>query len=319
MAIYENINIEVNGNKETLRVYEHKTTDCNPIAGYWTRSIEGFAKMTYCDSVLTQIKHLSNQPDASSRAYSMDWAGVPKEAQKKINTKADLYKQFLTHPSKPSKSVRSKVENALPKAIRDILVEDYQWNQIQGDLNLDRIFAGRRKFMRRLKEEPTNTPIIGIGVQINAVARIEADILSIRSVVAGIAVEVLEKLGYCVELYGYTKSVRCYSTGEKATCSVIRIKKAGENMSTSTVLNATSSWAFRNAIFAMNDYQNDGASRNSQGSSRTASDRDVAIIQAMLPAVNDFAILKAVPDSNNMNKEIDNAISALMECLKPYL
>ena len=90
-------------------------------------------------------------------------------------------------------------------------------------------------------------------------------------------------------------------------------------MSQSTVLNATSSWAFRNAIFAMNDYQNDGASRNGQGASRTASNRDTAIIQAMLPAVNDFAILKAVPESNDFNRELKNAIDALMDCLKPYL
>tara|TARA_R100000231_G_scaffold34814_1_gene30743 strand:+ start:5165 stop:6121 length:957 start_codon:yes stop_codon:yes gene_type:complete len=313
------IEIEVNGNSETLRVYEHKTTDCNPIAGYWTRSIEGFAKMTYCDSVLTQIKHLSNQPNATHKPYSMNWAGVPKEVQKKVKTNADLYNQFLSHPSRPAEKVKSAVQNALPKAIREILVEDYEWNQIQGDLNLDRIFAGRRKFMRRLKEEPTNSPIIGIGVQINALADIQSDILSIRSIVAGIAVEVLEKLGYCVELYGYTKSANCYSSGERATCSVVRIKKAGQNMSQSTILNATSSWAFRNAIFAMNDYQNDGASRNGQGSSRTANDRDVAIIQAMLPAVNDFAILRAVPRSNNFDRELQNAIKALMDCLKPYL
>jgi hypothetical protein len=249
----------------------------------------------------------------------MDWAGVPKKAQKNIKKMGDLYQQILAYPNKPAEKVKSAVKNALPKAIRDIIVEDYQWNMIQGDLNLDRIFAGQRKFMRRIHAEPKDSRIIGIGVQINALAYIDSDILSIRSIVASIAVEVLERLGYNVELYGYTFSKRCYDTGEKATCSTIRIKKAGDVMTQSTILNATSSWAFRNAIFAMNDYQNDGASWNGQGASRVPTDKHLKIIEEMLPAVSDFAILRAVPESNNFNKELDNAISALMDCLKPYL
>ena len=110
----KHIEIEVNGNRESLRVYEHKTTDCNPIAGYWTRSIEGFAKMTYCDSVLTQIKHLKNQPQSKKKPskFEMEWAGVPQEVMSKVKTYGALYDHFLSHPSRPAEKVKSAVQNA---------------------------------------------------------------------------------------------------------------------------------------------------------------------------------------------------------------
>jgi hypothetical protein len=306
----------------------HEPNAARPVQGMQLQEVEGWSKFNYFSSplVLNQFlrNHLSeaNPFHSEYRVTSQPWMGVPKKMRSKKLTYEDLYNQFIAYPSKASDKVKQAVFDAMPKAVKDVLVDSERWSDIKGELNLDRIFAGKRKFMKEQIQQEKPTKVIGIGVQMNALGDIQEEVLSMRGVVAALAVECLEKLGYSVELIGYTHSGNCYSFGANTNTFACRIKAAGEKMATSALMNLTSAWFFRSAVFATNNHASRNhvrAGQNGQGSSRTMSDADVKMFEQMCPTITDFAILRYVPRTNGFIGELEKAVDAMLDCLDPYL
>lgn len=316
--------VEVFPNKVMLE----ENRNPKPMNGVQFLEVEGWSKFNFFESPLHLNKFLRNEAikknpqHGKKKIRNAEWLGVPKELRKTCSTYQDLYDQLIIHPSKAPEKIKQAVVNALPNSVRSVLIESEKWSDIKGDLNLDRIFAGKRKFMREqiIQNEPTK--VIGIGVQMNALSHINAEVLSIRGVVASIAVECLEKLGHSVELFGYTHSSGTYANGASTNTFVCKIKKAGEKMATSALMNLTSSWCFRTAVFAVNNH----ASRDSkkaeargQGGSRKMSDTSAKYLEQLIPSISNFAILRYVPDSNGFIGEIEKAVDALLDVLEPYI
>ena len=153
---------------------------------------------------------------------------------------------------------------------------------------------------------------------VQANCNIKTDIVSIRSIVSALAVEILEGQGYQVEIFATAYGTGEYRTnGQRNGLQVIKIKSAGEVMAQSSILNATSGWAFRTAIFGMIQYG--GNYSGGLGSSGRLNEKQCDIIKEYLPQLDDFLMLNCYPTSNNRSDAIKEAVAELVRIVKPYL
>lgn len=303
----------------------------NPCDGYTVAAVEGLGKVTVCMGISPLIKAMSCEKSTGVRggkfrfgtqkpARVNTWKDIPSEcfANGKDGTHGEVYASFYTKETQAPEDISKAVWDAVPQTMREILTTEVKFNSILGEINLDRLMMGDRRFLRRRVQDKQNKPVIGLAVPVQANSHISTEIVSIRSVVCGIAVEILESLGYCVEVYAVAYGQREFSDeGQENGVQCLRIKQAGESMATSTILNATSGWSFRTAFFGMIEYS--GAAVTGLGTSRAMSTEEIDLLQAYLPAVDDFLMLNCYPTSNSRKEAIKQAIDELIRCVQPYL
>ena len=230
----------------------------------------------------------------------------------------DIYAAFYDKETQADSDIKDAVIQAMPKALRDAQTEKVLFNTLQGEINLDRLFSGDRRFLRRRVMDKQNRPVIGLGVPVQANCNISTSIVSIRSVVCAMAVEILEMQGYSVEVYAIAYGTREYhSSGQNDGLQAVRIKPAGETMAQSTILNATSGWAFRTAFFGMIEYA--GRSTSGLGHAGEMSETQTEILRDYLPELDDFMVLNCYPNNNNRNEQIKKAVDELVKVVTPYL
>ncbi len=303
----------------------------NPCNGYSVEAVEGIGKVTVCMGVAPLISALSCKKSVgvhggkfrygtTAPAKANDWRDIPAECFKngKSGTHGDIYESFYTNETQAPEDISKAVWDAVPEAMKEVLNDEVRFNSILGEINLDRLFMGDRRFLRRRVQDEQNKPIIGLAVPVQANCNIRTEIVSIRSIVCAIAVEILESMGYCVEVYAVAYGRGEYGdSGQKNGLQALRIKQAGETMATSTILNSTSGWAFRTAFFGMIEYAGDAQA--GLGSSCAMTEEQIDLLQAYLPAVDDFLMLNCYPTSNNREAAIKQAIDELVRNITPYL
>tara|TARA_B110000858_G_scaffold47556_2_gene54821 strand:+ start:3118 stop:4056 length:939 start_codon:yes stop_codon:yes gene_type:complete len=297
-------------------------SDAFPVDGYWVQSVEGLGRMTYSGGISPMFKVLQStecgEYSGENKVKANGWSGIPKTAFKngKNGTLDEVYQSMLSMPNKASEAMRSKVMSALPKSVRSMLVEETKWNDRMGEINLDRLFSGQRLFMRKRMTGEQNIPVFGIGVPIQANANINADIISIRAVVCALAVEILEKRGVPCEVFAISYCANQYQNGEDGI-QAVRVKKAGELMQTSSIMNLMSGWAFRTAFFGMINYA--GKAANGYGQARQMPDEKCEALGLTLPNLDGFSMLNTRPSTNNAETAIEEAIAELVRTVTPFM
>jgi len=302
-------------------------TDAFPHEGYWVQSVEGLGRMSYSAGISPMFKLLSSaetephcgEYGGTNVEIAEGWEGIPKTAFKngKKGPLSEVYSSMLSMPNKASDAMRTKVMNALPKSIRSMLVEQTKWNDRMGEISLDRLFSGQRLFMRKRMTGEQNIPVFGIGVPIQANANINSDIISIRAVVCALAVEILEGRGIPCEVFAVSYCANQYRTGESGI-QAVRVKKAGEVMATSSIMNLMSGWAFRTAFFGMIRYGGTDVS-SGYGQARQMPENQCTALGLTLPNLDGFAMLNTRPETNNTNKATEEAIAELVRVVTPFM
>lgn len=244
----------------------------------------------------------------------MGWTGLPTEWRGKART--DLAQNLSTVRPTYDDEAKKATEEALPDAVRQEIVQSFQWSNNAGHINLDRLFSGRMDFMRRCRHVPKDHRVVAIGVQINALADINAATLRIRGVVAAIAAEVLENMGIKCEVWAMTHSERVFNRrGPKAQGTLaVRVKAADEPAIEGQIFNGLSSWFFRELVFAARAAQDPEGARSGMGSSRPIHEGMKDELTAMM-GVDDVAFLNVVPWSNDRRDAIRQAVARLVEVL----
>lgn len=307
-----------------------KAEDCAepyPVEGFKCEYVEGIGKITYADNITALKGGLSSKYAKNNVEYHLTapvkaggWKDIPAGCFKngKNGTMKDIVHSFYTLESAPPADIKRAVFEAVPNVLRDALKDEVKFNSLLGEINLDRLFMGDRRFLRRRQTSAQNVPVIGIGVPVQANCNIKTDIVSIRSIVSALAVEILEGQGYQVEIFATSYGTGEYRTsGQRNGLQVIKIKSAGEVMAQSSILNATSGWAFRTAIFGMIQYG--GNYSYGLGSSGKLNEKQCDIIKEYLPQLDDFLMLNCYPTSNDRSKAIKEAVAELVRIVKPYL
>ena len=307
-----------------------KAKDCGepfPVDGFKCEHVQGVGKITYADNITALKGALASNHAMKNTTYNIEykaraggWEDIPAKCFKngKNGTMKDIVHSFYTLESAPPADIKQAVFDAIPNVLRDALKDEVKFNSLLGEINLDRLFMGDRRFLRRRQTSAQNVPVIGIGVPVQANCNIKTDIVSIRSIVSALAVEILEGQGYQVEIFATAYATGQYRTsGQSDGLQVIKIKSAGEVMAQSSILNATSGWAFRTAIFGMIEYG--GNSYGHLGSSGKLSETQCGIIKEYLPQLDDFLMLNCYPTSNDRSKAIKEAVKELVRIVKPYM
>lgn len=297
----------------------------NPHNGFWVADVEKLGVLSYCAGIAPMMKALESehckQYRGDKKTSAGGWSGIPEKAFKngKRGTLSEVYASMLSMPSKAPENMRSAVYSALPNVLREALEDEVKFNEFLGEINLDRLFSGDRRFLRRRQTAPQNRPVIGLGVPIQANCNINADIISIRAIVCAIAVEILEMRGLSVECFAVSYCSDQYKSGKYGTDGIhaVRVKKAGETMATSSIMNLMSGWSFRTAFFGLIEYA--GEPVGWYGHARKMPDASAIVLGKALPQVDKFAMLNTYPTNNNKTQAIKDAISELMRVLEPYL
>ena len=307
-----------------------KAKDCAepfPVDGFKCEHVEGVGKITYADSITALKGGLGSKHALKTCEYNINhktkaggWKDIPADCFKngKNGTMKDIVHSFYTKESAPPADIKQAVFDAVPAVLREAFKDEVKWNSILGEINLDRLFSGDRRFLRRRVQDEQNVPVIGIGVPVQANCNIKTDIVSIRSIVSALAVEILEGQGYQVEIFAVAHETGAYySDGQRDGVQVLKIKGAGEVMAQSSILNATSGWAFRTAIFGMIQYG--GNYSGGLGSSCSMTQSKVDKLKEYLPQLDDFMMLNCYPTNNNRSQAIKEAVAELVRIVKPYM
>lgn len=242
------------------------------------------------------------------------WTGLPSEMKGK--SRVHLAQNLATVKPTYDDDAKKATEDALPDAVRQEIVSSFLWTQTAGSINLDRLFSGRMDYMRRRRHVPKEHRVVAIGVQINALADINAATLRIRGVVAAIAAEVLESMGIKCEVWAMTHSEGVFNrSGAKGKGTLaVRVKAADEPTIEGQIFNGLSSWFFRDLVFAARSAQDPKEVRSGMGSSRPIHEGMKDELTAMM-GVDDVAFLNVVPRSNNQQNAIREAVERLVEVL----
>ncbi len=207
----------------------------------------------------------------------------------------EISKAFL----EPWKDGLEKVNNMLD-AIRNSGIEPPEsvrrrnkWNEMSGEINIDRILMGEPEYMRQGVRRNSSAPRnVAILCNVGNLGGYTADQIFWRGAAAIAAIDLLEEAGYQCEVwcwnhalncFGYSSSYSPYSRkkkyGSRGAYSeeskeklnemhpqggdsfffCAKLKECGDPVDLDRLTNGLSAWFFRTVIFGMRDVVKDGA------------------------------------------------------------
>lgn len=119
------------------------------------------------------------------------------------------------------------------------------------DIDYDRLRAGQ-DFWRLTRRESSDAPAtLTLFVQVSTSAHRDASTILWRGAAAIVLTKLLEDAGYRVELWAVEKTHGCYSARSNwpHQCTGVCLKRTGDPLDTSTLINAVSGWFFRTMFF----------------------------------------------------------------------
>lgn len=129
-----------------------------------------------------------------------------------------------------------------PKSIR----RKRRYNEMDGELNTDRYLAGEAIcFEDCFKTRVEGSPVITITVQINTNSHVDPDDLFWNSAATVALCDMLEAVGYAVEVIGYCSFQNIFHGHVPNFLASVVVKEAGKPVNAESMIAALSCFAFR--------------------------------------------------------------------------
>jgi hypothetical protein len=175
-----------------------------------------------------------------------DWPG------RKARTWQDL-KNFLGKPW-PEATARVKYvqdkckEGGLPEPMS--AKRKGRWSESEGEVDVDRALRGEGELYRQVKRDLVHSP-----TNIALVTNLDGDLivnpsgLWFRSTACIAVTDILESLGYSVEVWAWCRGYRVYPAPDGNQFTAVRIKEFGAPVDMDSMCDTLSSWFTTEAVF----------------------------------------------------------------------
>lgn len=148
--------------------------------------------------------------------------------------------------------VQAKVKSEpmpTPKSIR----RKGKWNEVEGDIDVDRALHGDPEFYnRKVREKITGPTNICLVCNLDDVRYINPSGLFYRSTAAIAVTDILEELGYQVEIVAWCRGEQVFPQPDHNQFTVCRIKEAGQTVDITALCDTMSGWFSAEAVFCAN-------------------------------------------------------------------
>lgn len=151
-----------------------------------------------------------------------------------------------------------KVYQSIIEKLRDVdipqpksLKRELVWSDEDGfDLDLDRLQRGQQFWRASRRHHRPGPMSYTIVTDITTSASVDSMDILWRGAASVCLTEILERAGYRVELWVMQHCVNTYTKlGSTGQCTAVRLKRGSDPLDASSLINATSGWAYRTLFF----------------------------------------------------------------------
>lgn len=125
-----------------------------------------------------------------------------------------------------------------------------RWNDVDGEVDIDRAMTGEFDFYRKVQREKVTGPThIALVTNLDSSANVNPSGLFFRSTAAIAATDILENLGYSVEIWVWCRGERVFPEPDSNQFVGVQVKSTGDPIDKNALCDTLSAWFTSEAIY----------------------------------------------------------------------